>query len=180
MYTVRRLFCLGSAFKTKALSLSWLWDFCLKYSKRAMAFCLRLCDIHRKFREDFDLAKLALLTPRDVFSKGNFFFKIVSLKNVFSCTAAGVETFLLPCQHQGTVCEISLCSHTCNCDIFAASIFSYTVHTLAACDRDKFAHVAILSHVAWEGKWGNGGRGWDEWEIEKKSEQHMVLYKLWV
>ena len=48
---------------------------------------------------------------------------------------------------------------TCDCDIFAAITFSYSVHTLATCDmrprratatcdRDKFAHVAILSHVA--------------------------------
>ena len=58
--------------------------------------------------------------------------------------------------------DLRLCSHTCDLrhatchsDIFAANIFSYIVHTLATCDRDKFAHVAILSH---EGGWGNGGR----------------------
>ena len=35
------------------------------------------------------------------------------------------------------------------CDIFAASSFSCTGHTIATCDRDmRPRHAAILSHVA--------------------------------
>ena len=57
--------------------------------------------------------------------------------------------------HTHATCDMRRATY--NCDIFAAIILSYSVHTLATCDmqpqratcdRDKFAHVAILSHVA--------------------------------
>ena len=71
------------------------------------------------------------------------------------------------------------------CNIFAANTFSYAVHTLATCDmrprsvtcdRDKFAHVAILLHVTWGGGGGMGGKL--EMMGEKLRKKSIFLYNV--
>ena len=65
------------------------------------------------------------------------------------------------------------------CDMFVVDILSYTVHTLATCDRDKIAHVANLSHVAWWG-WGYEGKWEGMGENLRKKVNILLCYAYYI